>query len=121
MVRGYSDVEAAVLLVRVVSMTKEGWENHDEVTMVAAICGWDEGRAGSAVEKSKVQAGLPPASDTPTDADRAEMLLLVAAHEPPGLDLERLLAFVRGWSVGRARRAFAEAARQGLLECVATS
>jgi hypothetical protein len=118
MPRACSDVEVAVLLVQVVSTSKKPG---DAVTTVAAICGWDEARAASAVAKGKAQFGLPPESHTPTDADRAEMLLFLGAHEPPGLRLERVLAFLRGWPVERARRALAEAARRGLVEWVATS
>lgn len=117
----YADLRAAVLLVHVVSMSEEEWECHDEVTMVAEVCGWDEARASAAVRKAYAQAHLMPENKEPTDADLAEMLLTMAAREPPGLQLERLLAFLRRWSVERARATLSEAARAGLIEWVLLS
>src|SRR5580658_8271253 len=119
--RKYRDAEAAVLLMHVVSMAKEQWEKHDEVAVVAAVCDWERARAAAAVEKAKTQLGRPPEGHTPQDADIAEKLLVAVVVQPPGICFERLLAFVRRWPVERARRAFAAAARAGLLEWVSSS
>jgi hypothetical protein len=107
MVKSYTDVEAALLFLHVIKMSKEEWEKHDEVVMVAAVCGWTEARAAQAVARAYVQFGLPPEGSEPSDADLAEMLLSVGANEPAGLQYDRFLAALRGWSLERARRALA--------------
>jgi hypothetical protein len=118
MLKSYTDSEAALLLVHVIKMSKEEWEKHDEVIMVAAVCGWTEARAAAAVAQAHTQFGLPPEGSEPTDADLAEMLISVAANDPPGLRYDRFFAALRRWPLERARRAFGQAARRGLLRGV---
>ena len=118
MSKSHKDAEAAVLLVHVINMSEEEWKNHNAIAMVAAICGWEAERAALAVQRAEAQMGLPPESDEPTDADIAEMLISVAANEPPGLNYERLLATLRRWPLERARRALTEATRGNLLRHV---
>ena len=113
--KSHEDAEAAILLIHVIKMTEEEWRSHNAITMVAAICGWEAERAALAVQRAEAQLGLPPEGDEPTDADIAEMLVSVAANEPPGLSYERLLAMLRRWPLERARRALAEATRGNVL------
>ena len=118
MCASHNDVKAAILLVRVVTMSEDEMEKLGAVAIVSQVCGWVKPRALRAVQEADAQWGLPPEGNEPTDADLAEMLLSVVAREPPGLNFERLLAMLRRWPRERARSALAEAARAGLLRRV---